>query len=303
MPHTLLYRPVLIDQLISNDRISSYQSVFGAHSDVDLIGAYLWNAHVCASMYPLISAAEVTLRNAIDYALKRRLGTFWWKPAKLHYKSFSLGGPEPKVVTNLKKNFVSATDKYRWDQSSKGKSPAPNHAGIIAKTDFSTWEFILNDEFEGNSLIWPANLGLVFTGTWINNSGSQTLNHARDLISTIRLFRNRMFHNEPAWKRYNVLTEADALSHLHEKLGKIESLIELIHPEKLRLLKLNGMFDVAKRVCSSDEIRRFQHRSVTKNITSIRKLKEIVELSSFENNVYQAKVTGRKKYFLISPKY
>ncbi len=28
MPHTLQYRPLLIDALISNERINSYQSVF-----------------------------------------------------------------------------------------------------------------------------------------------------------------------------------------------------------------------------------------------------------------------------------
>lgn len=45
MPHTLQYRPVLIDALISNERINSYQSVFHPANDVELMGVYLWNAH------------------------------------------------------------------------------------------------------------------------------------------------------------------------------------------------------------------------------------------------------------------
>ena len=69
IPHTLQYRPLLIDTLISNERINSYRSVFRPANDVELMGVYLWNTHVCGALYPLIGAVEVTLRNAIDQAL------------------------------------------------------------------------------------------------------------------------------------------------------------------------------------------------------------------------------------------
>jgi len=36
------------------------------------------------------------------------------------------------------------------------------------------------------------------------------LAHVRRMVATLRDFRNRLFHHEPAWKRYGVLTEADA---------------------------------------------------------------------------------------------
>jgi len=66
MPQTLQYRHVLIDTLISNERISSYQSVFQPVNDVELMGVYLWNTYVGGALYPLIGAVEVSLRNAID---------------------------------------------------------------------------------------------------------------------------------------------------------------------------------------------------------------------------------------------
>ena len=78
MPHTLQYRPVLIDVLHSNERVGSYQAVFHPTNDVELMGVYLWNAHVCGALYPLMGAVEVTLRNAIDQALAADLGRFWW---------------------------------------------------------------------------------------------------------------------------------------------------------------------------------------------------------------------------------
>lgn len=33
------------------------------------MGVYLWNAHVCGALYPLIGMAEITSRNASDPAL------------------------------------------------------------------------------------------------------------------------------------------------------------------------------------------------------------------------------------------
>lgn len=76
MPTSLCYRPTLIDDLISNERINSYQKVFRPANDIELMGVYLWNAHACGAIYPIIGAAEVSLRNAIDNALRPVLGTF-----------------------------------------------------------------------------------------------------------------------------------------------------------------------------------------------------------------------------------
>jgi hypothetical protein len=44
MPHTVQYRPLLIDELISTHRIASYSRVFSVKSDAELVGAYLWNS-------------------------------------------------------------------------------------------------------------------------------------------------------------------------------------------------------------------------------------------------------------------
>jgi hypothetical protein len=78
MPKTLIYRPVLIDKLVTNQRISSYQNVFCPANDQELMGVYLWNSHVTGMLYPLISTAEISLRNAIDHALTAHIGRFWW---------------------------------------------------------------------------------------------------------------------------------------------------------------------------------------------------------------------------------
>lgn len=306
MPTTLQYRPTLIDQLISNERINSYQTVFQPANDVELMGVYLWNAHVSGTIYPIIGAAEITLRNAIDRALRTQLGNFWWAGSKLRYRSFVRGAPPPYSVQAVRDNFAKATRKFSADQRSRyGVSGhvVPIHHAVMAKTEFSTWGFLLDHEFMGNGLIWPSRLGAVFAGPWPSSQASTTLTHVHDLVSTVRDFRNRLFHHEPAWKRFGVLTEADALTHLLEKIGKIERLLALIHPENLRLLESNSLLDTARRACTSHEIRRFQHMTKSHDVRSVEQLQRLVDRCGADNSVIAAKIeAGVQRHFHLSPR-
>lgn len=304
MPKTLRYRPILIDQLITNERINSYQSVFQPSNDIELMGVYLWNAHVCGAVYPLISMAEITLRNAIDQALQAHLGRFWWKGSRLHYLSFKPHAPVPDVVQNVRNNFTRATNKFQDAQRRRYKITGHvplSHPGIVSQTEFYTWECMLDHEFMGNKLIWPSRLGTVFAGSWPNTHAGTVLTHARNLVSTVREFRNRLFHHEPAWKRFGVVTEADALLHLKEKILTIESLIALIHPENLKLMEKNGLLDMARRACTSQEIRRFQHLAETYKINSMDGLQILVDRCRTENCILPVELDFEsQRMFLIS---
>ena len=213
MPQTLQYRPLLIEALISNERISSYQNVFLPGNDVELMGVYLWNGFVCGALYPLMAAVEITLRNAIDQALVADMGRFWWAGGKLRYRTFAPGAEAPHPVQAVRENFAKATRSHAAEQRRRHAvrgNVMPQHHGIIAKTEFSTWEFLLDAEFMGRGMIWPKHLSAVFRGPWPVHRGAAVLAHAHDLVATLRDFRNRLFHHEPAWKRYGVLSEPDA---------------------------------------------------------------------------------------------
>ncbi|MFT4248297.1 MAG: hypothetical protein QM581_09700, partial [Pseudomonas sp.] len=128
------------------------------------------------------------------------------------------------------------------------------------------------------------------------------LAHVHDLVATLRDFRNRLFHHEPAWKRYGVLTEADALQHLQEKISKVENLLALIHRENLRLLQANGLLRDAHRACTSAEIRRFQHLAQVHQIDSLDVLAGLVARSTQENSVLTALMQPEpQQSFLILP--
>ncbi|AHG42819.1 CAAX protease [Pseudomonas syringae CC1557] len=295
MPRTVQYRPVLIEQMISPHRIASYSKVFSTTNDMELVGAYLWNSHVCAALYPLLGAAEVTLRNAIDAALTADLGKFWWKKGTLQYKSFTSGATRlPYPLEHLTNNFQSAYRIAKREKARRtGGSGAPDHQEIISQTEFSTWEFILENEFMGNNLIWPKNLGRVFRGAW--PTSANMLLYCKDRVALVRNFRNRVFHHEPAWKRYNVSNEQQAVTHLHEKISKIIELISWISPEKIDLLEKSGVIRTAYRACSVAEIERFKYRSKTSTVNSMAKLVKVAEAASAGNEVLRIMVYGKRK--------
>lgn len=296
MPHTVQYRPHLIDQLISSHRIASYSRVFSTSNDAELVGAYLWNSHICGVLYPLLSAAEVTLRNSIDTVLTGDMGKFWWKAGKLSYKSFNpTAANPPDAVGKLVKNFGSAYNSAFIERRNRKLKGGPNHQDVVSKTDFSTWEFILDNEYMGDKLIWPKHLGRVFKGRWPTNQASVMLSSCKDQVNLVRKFRNRVSHHEPVWKRFNVTDEQQAVAHLHEKIGKITDLISWISPEKIDLLDKSGVIKTAYRACSMAEIERFKYQSKTSTVNSMTKLIKLAESASSGNQVLKIVVYGKRK--------
>lgn len=295
MPHTISYQEI-IHNLITEERLKSYEVTFNTQNDIELIGAYLWNAHVCSALYPLLSATEVALRNAIDSALSSsELGYFWWRKNKLHFKSFDPNQPNmelPFEISAIRTNFSKATSQVKQDKKKRYNihNPTAKHQEVIAKTEFSTWEFILSKEFMGPGLIWPTHLGSVFKGKWNTTKTKELLSNTKDLVKTVREFRNRVSHNEPVWKKYGVTTENDAIEHLHEKIDKILQLLALVSPEKKLLLEKNKIVDRAYRACSLGELRRFQHNIATHNVKSMSKLCRLVQSAREANTVERVQV-------------
>lgn len=203
-------------------------------------------------------------------------------------------------------NFIAATRKTIADTRKRYRVKGhirPSHAGVLAKTDFSTWECLLDPEFMGRNLIWPRHLSSVFCGPWPVRQASTVLAQAKESVATLRDFRNRLFHHEPAWKRYGVQVEADALAHLREKVSKAEQLLRLIQPESLRLLAVNGLLQNAYRACDAAEIRRFQHLAKVHPIESLGALAESVGRCNAHNCVVTAHLTSDPaSRFLIVPR-
>jgi hypothetical protein len=305
MPKTIAYRPDLIDNLITNARLNSYKSTFNTTTDVELVGAYLWNINVCSELYHLISCAEIALRNAIDNALTNDLGYFWWRKTSLHYKSFAPTTPPPYFVQCVYDNFsaaAKAVKREKRDRYNITGNIIPTHQEVVAKTEFSTWEFLLDSEFMGNNLIWPKHLATVFSGTWPQPTPLGTLTYMRALVKATREFRNRIFHHEPAWKKFGITNEADAIAHLHQKIDKLVELLMIISPIKHELLEKNRLIQNARRACSIGEIRRFQDRGSIHNIKTLAKLRTAISSANSSNAITKIVVyTDKKNTLLLQP--
>ncbi|MDZ7476607.1 hypothetical protein U5F73_16690 [Stenotrophomonas pavanii] len=304
MPRSISYRPEIIDELISLGRIASYRPIFDHENDAELVGAYLWNANVCAQLYPLLQLIEVSLRNAIDRPLSAaNPGRSWWANGILQYKSYRPGSPPPDVVNKLESNFRAARSKVVSDKRSRYQSRVPpSHREVLAKADFSTWEFILDPEFRGDHLIWPAHLGQVFRGDWEGRDPTQLLTYVRDQVRSIRMFRNRVMHHEPAWKNAGVHSESDAVAFLQGRLKAMKSILSLIHPVQMILAEKSGLIGAAERACAAGELRRFKLRAKYRKIETMSKLESVLRDSSSSNEAILIKsYRGRGRRFLIVP--
>lgn len=259
MPFTVPLHPEIIPVTVTRERLKSYLSVFQHSSQHQLMACYVWNSHVCSALHPLLSAAEITLRNSVDKALvyDPKLSTFWWSGSKLRYRSYSGGTPIPDVVQKIRDNFSKATNAARRDKQLRyGITAWPKHDDVIAKTDFSTWEWIFDQEFLGPGLIWQSKLGKVLKGPWPATSVNATLTEVARLIKIVREFRNRLSHHEPVWKRSGIHTEVEAIAHLQEKIDNIVQLVQLVSPNQLDLLVKNKFVSHARMICSIDELNR-----------------------------------------------
>ena len=120
MPFTVKLHPDVIPVNITQRRLDSYKSVFDIASEFELVGAYLWNLHVCSSLYPLVNFAEITVRNSIDKALVGAAGRFWWDGSKLRYKSHGTGC-KPEVIEKIVDNFSRAYSSVRREKRERYK--------------------------------------------------------------------------------------------------------------------------------------------------------------------------------------
>lgn len=265
MPFSTNYQPIL--PLLSNARMSSYKAVFRPASDAELYGIYLWSQHAAGSLYPLVQTLEVTVRNAIDLAARKRFGDYWWDciPCNKNIQQ-----------TKFYRNIERGKEKLRieWERRERARlklgrnqqipSPVPTwtHDQIVAATDFSTWQFVLNGDFSGsldqngNSYLWPKELGKSFKNfNLIDPKPDRARKKLMDLIEEIRMYRNRIFHHEPIWTKSAGGTNAvSAINSVRAKINKISLLLEVVDRRKLDLLASSGVIDNAKRVCSLQEL-------------------------------------------------
>ncbi|WP_375602171.1 Abi family protein [Enterobacter hormaechei] len=263
MPQETNYKPII--SLISSIRLDSYRTTFRTADECELYGVYIWSQHAAASIYPLLQNLEISLRNAVDKEARARFGEMWWE--NIHTTK---DRDECHFYKNIEKAKDCLTREWRKKEMRRRRGagvkaqPVPDwtHDRIVASTDFSTWHYVLNNEFnapaprENQQYLWPKSLSKVFKNyAKISANPQKVRKELIDLIFELREYRNRISHHEPIWvKAPNVNDARTAIDTIRIKINKIELVLEALDINLLNVMKKVGLFENARRVCSVEEL-------------------------------------------------
>lgn len=295
-----------IEELVSTPRLNSYRNMFQPTDTEELLGVYQWNKACATALYPLIQTTEVVLRNTIHNAVKVDFGSNWHRRPK--YLSHGVVS-KPDVVKNFQGNMRSAFNSAQSLIQKQGRTSQPTADLIISQTVFSTWENILDEEFHKSgdgSFIWPRCLGRAFPVWPASSNGRQlgsvaTLKHIQDQVKTLRLFRNRIAHNEPVWKHNSTHTEQDIFVFLNKKIDAVEKLINWISPDKKLYLSNFGWFQQARRLCCQETLDYYRGQALAKPNNSWKQVKKNIRKATSSNHDIEINITGISNKVRISP--
>jgi hypothetical protein len=267
MPSNIYYPK--IRRVLSDSRVNAYQHFFTNHSEQEIYGVYLWNMALSGAIYPLLQAAEIALRNAINHAAVSKYGDYWHE----HIAHTKINpNKDNENYTKLKNCFnqaakavIKADNLTRLNngQQVHPQSYRPNFNKVVSVTTFATWEYALHHCFFGvgrQNYLWPNKSKLAFKNRPSSNIKNTHID-LFDLVSEIRPFRNRLSHHEPLWKGVNVIDENGAIIYLNNKIDKIEQLINIIDDEKVKYLDLQGVIKKARAMASIQTLNVYRYRA------------------------------------------
>ena len=288
--------------------MASYQLTFNPTSDSELYGIYIWTQHVVGSLYPLTQNIEISLRNAIDNEARRRFGDKWWTLPQFNTPGTTdFRGNFTKAERTLTRNWL-AIERKRLALPAGAAVPTPiptwSHDSIVAATDFSTWEYVLKDDFSAPNRaseathLWPASMGKVFRHyNLLNSSSVAARRQILDLVRELREYRNRLFHHDKIWVGAIGTNARTAIDSIRRKVNKMELLVSVIDSRLLTILEKVGVLPCARRVCSTNDldIYRYAHvepvftarkKRVLRTITSYVKKDNITAAWTYGGSVY-----------------
>ncbi|HGY1117026.1 TPA: Abi family protein [Providencia rettgeri] len=214
---------------ISTDRLDIYEKHLKI-SKSQIMAAYHWNKSLSGAMFPAMQCLEVTLRNALDHAVRTtpKMGSngLWnadpnwitnltkymgnksirdkrkrYKVAKSHKdpqdpQGFYLDKYGKRVIDKKISEEV-IIDQVKSRIKKEGKLATPER--LIAGLNLGFWTTLLSDKYEDNhskQLLWPNITRIVFP----NAPSNYSINDIRQRIEKIRELRNRLSHHEALWK-------------------------------------------------------------------------------------------------------
>ena len=166
----------MVASIISQERLTKYMIAAGGDSEVAL-AIYGWNIQISEAFFPLLSAAEVCLRNTISARLIQVYGHRWWNKSAFH---LLIGGTGKGIVLRARNNLVR-------------KGPVTS-GRMIAELSFGFWVQMLKQE--NVAALWTP-----IHASFADLPEAVTYAQFYERCDEVKEFRNRIFHHEPIIER------------------------------------------------------------------------------------------------------
>ncbi len=176
-----------LEAIISPERLSTYRKA-GGHDVARALDLYAWNMKISASFMPVLSSAEICLRNLIVPQLTSVFGTTWWQSQAL----FTILGGKGKGIIKRAENKITAHGN-------------PVDGGrMTAELSFGFWQNMLLPKYK--TPLWSSlHSSFADLPARIDQAGL----HRK--CGIVRELRNRISHHEPIFQRNISQDYADCL--------------------------------------------------------------------------------------------
>lgn len=292
-------------RLLSRIRLSSYATSLATQTDAQILGAYCWNLAIVGAFYPLIQVVEVALRNALHHVTSAKYqgenGEYWFSLVPNRLDTDDNG--QPMIAEQVRKFndcIKSAKKSARRNLENKGiANPIPTVDQVISQCDFATWEYLMDKHFYDGSdkrYLWPHELTRVFRKLPRVQETKNPMFHQRDAvrrrIEEVRSFRNRISHNEPAWRVGSVRNKQDVIEQLTEKLINIMELLFWISPKFKKYVMDVGIESRIRQILCMKELERYMHSYERYEVTDLYKISALLTETNMNNHRCYFQVNG-----------
>jgi len=178
-------------EAISTDRFATYLSAC-RDDHAKALQLYEWNADLCGAFYAPLQVVEVAFRNTLHRQLSLIYGVNW---------------PVSEIFTKIAPALaVLVTEVQRSLERDRRSCDIPN---IVASLHFGFWDRMLSKNYKDS--LWSQALHKSFPEYEARHKKKIERKIAATSFREIRLFRNRVFHHEPIFRRHALADDLQRL--------------------------------------------------------------------------------------------
>ena len=211
---------------ISVPRLSFYETFLGCATDQEKVGAYVAYQDLSGDFFCLVQMIEVALRNAKNNTINANHGPAWYDSIPQTKKSQDL-------VLNAKQKALDECGVRYTDDD------------VICRLTFGFWVYMLDAPYRDTQrpcYIWtPENKAKTFPHAKNPlGGGDMKVKALFDEFHKVLLFRNRLFHHEPIWKKHHCKSHSQAINNMLKEFNFLMNALSIVSNEKKELIEFIG---------------------------------------------------------------